>query len=196
MTEPAFDPSSALIVTDLQNDFASPGGSLYVAGGEEVVPVVNRLIERALAGGAFVAYTQDWHPEHTPHFERDGGVWPVHCVQGTWGSAFHPDLRVEGEVVRKGSGGEDGYSGFSLRDPRTGQVGETVLGELLQEHAVRRLIVTGIAADYCVKETALDGLRLGFVVEVLREAVRAVDLQPGDGDRALLDVEAAGGRLL
>src|SRR6266511_4309210 len=103
-----YDPQTALIVVDIQNDFADPGGSLYVRGGEEVVPVVNREIELAAAAGATVVYTQDWHPESTPHFAKDGGIWPVHCVQGTWGAEFHPELHVEGEVGRKGSGGEEG----------------------------------------------------------------------------------------
>src|SRR2546426_908035 len=98
--EPAYDTTSALVVTDVQNDFASPGGTLYVAGGEEVVPVVNHEIERAPEAGAFVVYTQDWHPQHTPHFERDGGTWPVHCVPGTWGGDFHPGLTVKGDGDR------------------------------------------------------------------------------------------------
>lgn len=185
----------ALIVTDVQNDFASPGGSLYVRTGEAVVPVINAQIGLALEAGSPIIYTQDWHPLHTPHFERDGGIWPVHCVQGTWGAEFHPDLDVAGDVVRKGSGGEDGYSGFSVRDPTTGRIGHTILGRLLRDRAVRSLVLTGIATDYCVKETALDGLRMGFQVRILRDAIRAVDLQPGDGERALADVEAAGGQV-
>src|SRR5881398_3476495 len=97
----AFDPHTALVVADVQNDFADPGGSLYVDGGETTIPAINALIDNALRAGAFVAYTQDWHPEHTPHFATEGGIWPVHCVHDTWGAAFHPDLRVKGEVVRK-----------------------------------------------------------------------------------------------
>ena len=106
-----YDASTALIVVDLQNDFADPKGSLYVREGEAVVPVANAQIAAALEVGALVVYTQDWHPQSTPHFEKDGGLWPVHCVQDSWGAAFHPDLRVEGDIVRKGSRGEDGYSG-------------------------------------------------------------------------------------
>jgi nicotinamidase/pyrazinamidase len=143
-----------------------------------------------------VVYTQDWHPARTPHFQRDGGMWPVHCVQDTWGAEFYADLVVQGQVVRKGTGGEDGYSGFAVRDPTTGHVGHTILGEILRDRGVRRLVLTGIATDYCVKETARDGLRMGFQVVVLRDAVRAVNLRPGDGDRALAEVEAAGGRAL
>jgi len=114
---PAYDVRTALIVVDVQNDFADPAGSLYVRGGEEIVPPVNAQIDEALAAGALVAYTQDWHPPTTPHFQKDGGIWPVHCVAGTWGAELHADLHVEGPIVKKGSGGEDGYSGFSVRDP-------------------------------------------------------------------------------
>jgi nicotinamidase/pyrazinamidase len=196
-TERAFtyDAETALLVVDVQNDFASPEGSLYVRGGEEVVPIVNEEIERATAAGAQVIYTQDWHPPDTPHFAKDGGVWPVHCVRDTWGAEFRPDLVVRGEVVRKGTGGEDGYSGFSVRDPRTGAVGVTILEEMLREHAIGRVVIAGIATDYCVRETALDARRLGFDVVVLRDAIRAVDLEPGDGERAVADVTAAGGTL-
>jgi nicotinamidase/pyrazinamidase len=114
-----YDAKAALVVVDVQNDFADPGGSLYVKDGEEVVPIANQEIDRAVAAGASVIYTQDWHPSSTPHFQKDGGIWPVHCVQGTWGAEFHPELTVKGEVIRKGTGGEDGYSGFTVRDPRT-----------------------------------------------------------------------------
>jgi len=180
---------------DIQNDFADPNGSLYVAEGEQVVPVANREIERALAAGGLVAYTQDWHPERTPHFQKDGGVWPVHCVQRTWGAEFRPDLHVAGEVVRKGGGGEDGYSGFSVRDPRSGQRGDTELGRILRERGVERIVIAGLATDYCVKETAIDGVGLGFEVRIIAEGVRAVNLRQGDGQRALDEAVAAGATL-
>ena len=112
-----YGPSTALIVVDVQNDFVDPDGSLTVAGGTDVVPVINGQIQRAKDAGAFVVYTADWHPESTPHFLKDGGIWPVHCVGNMWGSEFHPDLVVDGPVVRKGIDGEDGYSGFSVIDP-------------------------------------------------------------------------------
>jgi nicotinamidase/pyrazinamidase len=191
-----YDAETALIVTDVQNDFASPAGSLSVEGGEDVVAVINDEIERASSEGALIVYTQDWHPPTTPHFAKDGGIWPVHCVQGTWGAEFHPALMMGGDVVRKGSGGEDGYSGFSARDPRTGVVAETTMRSLLDRRGIRRLLITGIATDYCVKETALDGVRFGFDVVVLTEAIRAVDLRPGDGERALEEVRRAGGRIV
>jgi nicotinamidase/pyrazinamidase len=187
-----YDPNTALLVVDVQNDFADPAGSLSVSGGEEVVPVANREIERALDAGALVVYTQDWHPESTPHFQKDGGIWPVHCVQGTWGADFHPGLKVVGEIVRKGTGGEDGYSGFTVRDPRSGEVEGTALESILRARGVERLVVMGLATDYCVKETALDGAAKGFDTVVLLEGIRAVDLRPGDGDRALDEVKRAG----
>lgn len=190
-----YDSSTALIVVDVQNDFADPNGSLYVSGGETIIPVVNEEMTRARDAGAAVVYTQDWHPESTPHFQKDGGIWPVHCVQDTWGADFHPDLEVKGEVVRKGTGGEDGYSGFTIRDPASGAEKSTELADLLRKRGVERVVVVGLATDYCVKETALDAVRLGFETTVRAEAMRAVDLQPGDGDRALEDMASAGARL-
>jgi nicotinamidase/pyrazinamidase len=187
-----YDPETALIVVDVQNDFAHPGGSLYVAGGEEVVPVINREIELAGAARATVVYTQDWHPESTPHFAKDGGIWPVHCVMGTWGAELHPQLHVEGEVVRKGSGGEDGYSGFSTRDPESGEERSTELEDLLRQRGIRKVVVGGLATDYCVKETVIDAAERGFQVALLAEAVRAVELEPGDGRRSMEDIQRAG----
>jgi nicotinamidase/pyrazinamidase len=187
-----YDPQTALVVVDVQNDFADPAGSLYVAGGEAIVPVVNHEIERVRQAGGTIAYTQDWHPESTPHFEKDGGIWPVHCVQGTHGAEFYPQLQVEGEVVRKGIHGEDGYSGFTVRDPTSGEEKPTELEGLLRDKGVRKVVVVGLATDYCVKETAIDAVGLGFEVTVLLEAIRAVELEPGDGERALEDMRRAG----
>jgi nicotinamidase/pyrazinamidase len=191
----AYDSSTALIVVDVQNDFADPSGSLYVSGGETIVSLLNEEMARARNAGALVVYTQDWHPQTTPHFQKDGGIWPVHCVQETWGAAFHPDLEVKGDIVRKGTGGEDGYSGFTIRDPASGAEKSTELADLLQERGIERVVVVGLATDYCVKETALDAVRLGFETAVRADAMRAVDLQPGDGDRALDEMAAAGARL-
>jgi nicotinamidase/pyrazinamidase len=188
----AYDPRTVLIVVDVQNDFADPAGSLSVAGGADVVPVLNSEIAAASAAGAFVVYTQDWHPETTPHFAKDGGIWPVHCVMDTWGAALHPDLTVDGPQVRKGSHGEDGYSGFTMRDPRTGDAGPTELDGLLRERRVERVVVGGLATDYCVLQTALDARRLGYETTLLAGAVRAVDLAPGDGERAIDAMRQAG----
>jgi nicotinamidase/pyrazinamidase len=187
-----YDRATALIVVDVQNDFADPAGSLSVPGGAEVVPLVNAEIADALAAGGRVFYTQDWHPPSTPHFQKDGGIWPVHCVAGTWGAELHPDLRVDGPVVRKGVHGEDGYSGFMTRDPESGEERPTELGELLRAAAVERLVVVGLATDYCVLATALDARARDFPTTVLTAAVRAVDLQPGDGARALASLREAG----
>lgn len=188
-----YDARTALIVVDVQNDFADPMGSLYVPGGEEVIPAVNREIGRAKAAGAFVAYTQDWHPAHTPHFLQDGGVWPVHCVAETHGSEFHPALEViDAPVVRKGTGGEDGYSAFSLRDAESGAHSATELESLLQARRIERIVIVGLATDYCVKETGLDAVRLGFNAVVVTDAVRGVEVVPGDSERALRALQDAG----
>lgn len=190
--EARYGPDVALVVVDLQNDFADPAGSLSVRGGAEIVPAVNAEVARALAAGAAVAYTQDWHPAHTPHFAQDGGVWPVHCVQETWGSELHPGLSVGGPIVRKGSHGEDGYSGFSMRNPTGGMPVPTELDAILAGGGAKRIVVCGLATDYCVKATALDGVRLGYETAVLLDAIRAVDLKSGDGDAAIDEMTRAG----
>lgn len=191
----SYDRKTALIVVDVQNDFADPAGSLYVSGGEQVVGPINREIERAQAAGSPVLYTQDWHPPSTPHFAKDGGVWPVHCVAETWGASLHPDLKVTGDVVRKGAGGEDGYSGFTVRDPESGDEQRTILGELLRRHGIERVVIAGLATDYCVKDTAIDAAGLGFDTIVLIATTRAVNVQPDDGARALEAMRAAGVRV-
>ena len=190
-----YGPSSALVVVDVQNDFADPNGSLFVRGAQEVVGRINDEVQRAAAGGARVVYTQDWHPPSTPHFAKDGGVWPVHCVAGTWGAELHPDLILAGPCVRKGSNGEDGYSGFTMRDPVTGVEQPTTLEALLREQGVASLVICGLATDYCVRGTVLDACRLGFETTVLIAAVAAVDLAPGDGERALSEMIEAGARV-
>lgn len=175
-----YDTSTALVVVDVQNDFADPEGGLYVREGEQVVQAANAEIDAATAVGAPVFYTQDWHPASTPHFAKDGGVWPVHCVAGTWGAELHPGLRVAGPVVRKGVGGEDGYSGFTMRDPETGATHGTGLEELVRATGAARLVVLGLAGDVCVKATALDGAASGWPVVVPWAATRSVEMQPGD----------------
>jgi nicotinamidase/pyrazinamidase len=192
---PVYDPTTALIVVDVQNDFADPGGSLYVKSGEQVVALINGEIARTLAAGGRVFHTQDWHPESTPHFAKDGGTWPVHCVMGTWGAEFHPDLTVGGPVVRKGTNGENGYSGFSMWDPTTGETRSTGLADMLADAGVTRLVVCGLATDYCVKETVIDGRGRGYPVTVLGNAIRAVNLADGDGDRAIEAMFEAGALL-
>lgn len=190
-----YDPTTALLVVDVQNDFAGPQGSLYVRGGEEVVPLINREIERARQAGAGVFYTQDWHPESTPHFQKDGGAWPVHCVMDTWGAEFHPELVVDGPVVRKGTNGEDGYSGFTMREAATTDTIATALAEILGAAGATHIVVVGLATDYCVKSTVLDARAKGYPTTVIQDGIRAVDLQPGDGDRAIEEMLAAGALL-
>ena len=185
---------TALIVVDVQNDFADPSGSLYVPGGEEAIAYINEQIAAARAAGALVVYTQDWHPESTPHFEKDGGIWPVHCVADTRGAELHPDLEVIDDAtrIRKGVGGEDGYSAFHLRDPETGEESSTGLASRLGEVDIDRIVVVGLALDYCVKETALDASEAGFATTLLADGTRAVNLEPGDGTRAAAEMAEGG----
>ena len=189
-----YRPGTALVVVDVQNDFADPAGGLSVVGGDLIIPTINREIALAIDAGALVAATQDWHPASTPHFAKDGGIWPVHCIADTWGAALHPALTIPGDAarVRKGVNGEDGYSGFTLRDPVSGDTIATALEGLLRVAAVDTVIVCGLATDYCVKSTALDAVRLGFETSLLIDAVAAVDLEPGDGARAIEAMEATG----
>ena len=187
-----YDAHSALVIVDLQNDFADSDGSLYVRDADAVIDVANQEIEAAQAAGALVVSTQDWHPADTPHFAKDGGTWPVHCVAGTWGAEFHPRLTVAGRTVQKGTGGEDGYSGFTMVHPTSGETYATELHDLLQAHDVERVVVVGLATDYCVKETALDAVRLGYETLVLVDGVRPVELEPGDGRKAVDAMASAG----
>jgi nicotinamidase/pyrazinamidase len=191
-----YDARTALVIVDLQNDFADPAGGLAVHGGANIVPIVNGEIDMARAAEALVVFTQDWHPARTPHFNTDGGPWPPHCVAGTWGAELHPEVDEEAAAVaprvRKGVNGEDGYSGFTMRDPATGEDEPTELEALLRDDGIERVVVCGLATDYCVKATALDAARLGFEAAVLIDAVRSVDLEPGDGERAIEDMMAAG----
>jgi nicotinamidase/pyrazinamidase len=187
-----YDTRTALIVVDVQNDFADPDGNLYVTGGDRAIPFINDEIAAAREAGATVVYTQDWHPESTPHFQKDGGVWPVHCVGGTDGAEFHPDLVVAGETIRKGTGGEDGYSGFTMRDPETGEESPTGLEALLRDAGAERVVVVGLATDHCVKATALDAVAAGFDTTLLADGVRAVNMEPGDGLRAAVAMAEAG----
>jgi nicotinamidase/pyrazinamidase len=191
-----YEPRTALVVVDLQNDFADPAGSLAVHGGANLVPIINGEIEMARSAGATVVFTQDWHPESTPHFSKDGGTWPVHCVADTWGAELHPGVDTnaarDAPRVRKGANGEDGYSGFTMRDPTTGETTPTELEALLRAAGVKRVVVCGLATDYCVKATALDAARLGFETAVLLDAIRPVDLVRGDGERAIAAMTRAG----
>lgn len=177
----------ALVVVDVQNDFC-PGGTLAVAEGDRVVPPLNNLINAFLERGEPVFKTRDWHPRQTKHFTEFGGTWPVHCVQNTEGAEFHPDLvdDIHIRTVSKGLGDEDSYSGFDGTD----------LALQLRRLGVEELWVGGLATDYCVKNTVLDGLKEGFKVKAISDAMRPVDLNPGDGERAIEEMRAAGAEIV
>lgn len=180
---------SALIIVDVQNDFC-PGGALAVTDGDQVVAVLNRLIPEFERAGLPVIATRDWHPQRTRHFNTHGGIWPPHCVQGTQGAEFHADLALgKGAViVSKGTAeNADSYSGFDGVDARG--IG---LADLLRGRGVERLVVVGLATDYCVKQTVLDGLQKGFRVVVLEDAVRGVNLNLNDARQALDEMKRAG----
>jgi nicotinamidase/pyrazinamidase len=181
------NPKQALIVVDVQNDFC-PGGALAVAHGDKVVEPLNRLIDEFLERGDPVYKSRDWHPPTTKHFEAHVGTWPVHCVQNTKGAEFHQALRHDPrvEVISKGLGDKDCYSAFD----------ETDLGDRLREQNVEEVVVGGLATDYCVKNTVLDALKNGFKVKAVENAMRPVDVQPGDGERAIEEMRAAGAEIV
>lgn len=183
----AFDGKRALIVVDVQNDFC-PGGALAVTDGDRVVAPLNQLIEEFLERGDVVVKSRDWHPAQTQHFTDYGGSWPVHCVQDTHGAEFHKDLLDDPRItiVSKGIGDTDCYSAFD----------ETDLASLLREQGVEEVWVGGLATDYCVKQTALDAVRKGFKVKAVADAMRAVELKPGDGAHAIEEMREAGAEII
>lgn len=182
-------------MVDVQNDFC-PGGALPVPHGDDVVPVLNGWIAAFRGAGRPVVYTQDWHPPRHVSFRERGGPWPVHCVQGTHGAEFHPGLKVLGPAFRKGFElDRDAYSGLQGRLSSPGGPSGADLETWLRERGVRRVYIGGLAEDYCVKSTALDALKGGFETVVIREATRPVEVNPGDGELALKEVEAAGGSM-
>ncbi len=177
----------ALLAVDVQNDFL-PGGSLAVRGGDAVIAPLNAWLLRFEEARLPVFATRDWHPKDHCSFLDRGGIWPVHCVAGTPGAQFPAALRLppSAHVISKATQREaDAYSGFSGTD----------LDALLRRGSVRRLFVGGLATDYCVLRTVEDACALGYEVLLLRDAVRAVDVQPGDGERALAAMAAAGARI-
>ncbi|MBV9359308.1 MAG: isochorismatase family protein [Chloroflexi bacterium] len=190
---PGFRRGDAVLVVDPQLDFC-PGGALPVPGGDAVMPVINAWMAAAAETSIPVFVSRDWHPPRTTHFEPHGGPWPAHCVMGSPGAEFHPDLRVpeRARVFSKGMGEtEDAYSAFQARD----EAG-ALLPSALAESEVRHVYLLGLATDYCVKATGLDAREAGFAVTVVREAIGAVNLQPGDGEQALAALVDAGAELL
>lgn len=180
MTNPA---RRALIVVDVQNDFC-PGGTLAVPRGDEVVAPLNNLIAQFLDRGEPVFKCRDWHPPQTKHFQAYGGTWPVHCVQNTKGAEFHAGLMDDDriKIVSKGLGDEDCYSAFDGTD----------LAAQLQSAGIEEVWIGGLATDYCVKSTVLDALKQGSKVKAIEDAMRSVDLNPGDGERAKEEMRKAG----
>lgn len=179
----------ALIIADVQNDFC-PSGALAVPEGDKIVPVINRYIRLFRSAGLPVYITRDWHPPVTIHFREFGGTWPPHCVMGTKGAEFHPDLEVPGGalVLSKGdTPNADNYSAFDGHDEKG-----RMLENVLEDDGVTEIYVGGLATDYCVRQTALDALGKKFKVTVLLDAVKGVDLKPGDSERALKEIKEKG----
>ena len=182
-------PDSALVLVDIQNDFC-PGGALAVNEGDQIVAPVNRLVGKF----PLVISTQDWHPSNHISFKERGGPWPPHCVQGTHGAALRSDLDTETitHYFRKASSADkDDYSEFAGKD---GQ-GRS-LDEVLRINGVKKLYVVGLATDYCVLETVLDGLKYGYEVFAVTDAMRAVNVNPNDGEEALQKMAANGTHLV
>jgi nicotinamidase/pyrazinamidase len=183
------DKQAALVVVDVQNDFC-PGGALAVAEGDQVVTPLNRYIGKFADAGLPIFATRDWHPEKTVHFKAYGGLWPAHCIQGSKGAEFRADLALPQDAVIVSAGmapDEEGYSGFDAVDSSG-----VALMELLRRTNVTRIYVGGLATDYCVKQTVLDGVKRGFAVTLLEDAVRGVELAPGDSQRAIQEMLQAG----
>lgn len=176
MLHVSIDEHAALVVVDVQKDFC-PGGALAIRGGDQVVPVLNMYIKIFREAKAPIIFTRDWHPSDHSSFKSQGGVWPPHCIQNTEGAKFHLDLLVlpDGEIVSKAEKKDEAYSFFK----------GTELARKLHQRGIRRLFVGGLATDYCIKETILDGLRYGFEVYHLDDASRGVNVDPGDSERAL-----------
>jgi nicotinamidase/pyrazinamidase len=176
----------ALLIVDVQNDFC-PGGSLAVEQGDAVVPVLNEYVRKL---GIPVYASRDWHPVKTEHFKEFGGRWPPHCIRETEGAAFHRDLKLPKDtiVVTKGTHPtDDGYSAFEgvAADGRA-------LAYVLRSNGIKRLYLGGLTTDYCVRSSALDALGEGFEVVLLTDAIRGIDVKPGDADRAIEQVIRAG----
>ena len=184
-----FGPDTAFILVDIQNDFC-PGGALAVPGGDTIIPVVNRLSPLFRS----IIATMDWHPADHCSFKKQGGHWPPHCIQNTRGASLHPALDVSriSQYVRKAASRDrDEYSEFGGVDEQNRS-----LDGILKEAGIATLYVAGLATDYCVRATVLDGLRLGYVVYAITDAMRPVEVHAGDGDRALQQMVAAGAWLV
>lgn len=182
----------ALLVVDVQYDFL-PGGSLAVAAGDTIIPKVNRVIDLFRRRGLPILFTRDWHPRVTKHFKEFGGAWPPHCIQGTKGARFHRNLKIPKDAIILSKGldpEQDSYSAFQATTDRGRDLEST-----LRELGVDEVFISGLATDYCVRASALNATRRGFRVRVLTDAIRGVDLKPGDSDAALREMRAHGATL-
>ncbi len=178
----------ALLVVDVQRDFC-PGGALAVKRGDEIVPRLNSVIDAFTEADLPIFYTMDWHPPDHRSFRAQGGIWPPHCIKGTPGAEFHPSLQIVPgtRIFSKGYRADrEAYSGFD----------GTGLEKTLKSAKVKGFVIGGLTTDYCVKETTLDGRAAGFEVEVLADCIRAVNVKPGDGLRAMDEMKKAGAKLV
>lgn len=178
--------NDALVIVDVQRDFCSTG-ALPVAGGDEIVPALNKYARKFSRAKAFVVATKDWHPRNHVSFIEYGGMWPSHCVKRTTGARFHPGLKIPRgtTIIPKGtSPSEEAYSAFDGTD----------LEQELKARCIGRLFVGGLATDYCVKRTVLDALGLGFNVVLLEDAIRGVDINPKDSEKAVEEMLTKGAK--
>jgi len=179
------DKHTLLVVVDIQKDFC-PGGAVPVRGGDTIIPILNKYVQQFAEAGAPIIFTRDWHPVDHNSFKSQGGTWPPHCIQNSDGARFHPALLIPpgAEIVSKADKKDEAYSFFKGTD----------LAEDLRQRGIKRLLVGGLATDYCVKETVLDGLRLGFEVYHLDDASQGVNVKPGDSELALREMAAEGAK--
>jgi nicotinamidase/pyrazinamidase len=180
---------AALLIVDVQRDFCA-GGTLAVPHSDRVVDVLNGYIDEAVAHRITIYASRDWHPAVTSHFKPYGGPWPVHCVQGTDGAAFHGNLRLPPTSIVVSKGEDPGSPGYSALEGRTSE-GKLLLADL-QERGIDHLYVAGLATDYCVKRTVLAALAAGLSVTVFGDAIAGVDAEPGDSVRALAEMREKG----
>jgi len=181
----------ALLIVDVQNDFC-PGGALGIPEGDKIIPNINKYIKIFSQKKLPIFVTRDWHPVNTGHFKDFGGVWPVHCIQRTLGAAFHPKLKLPGDAVMLYKGmdpAKDSYSSFQAEDSR----GER-FSRLLNRLKIKELWIAGLATDYCVKFSTRDAFKHGFKVKILIDAIKGVDLKPGDSERAIKEMLKRGAK--
>lgn len=174
--------AKALLIVDVQKDFC-PGGALAVSDGDKIIPNLNRYIEIFYKNKLPVFVSRDWHPNQTGHFKKFGGLWPDHCIQGTEGACFHPGLKLPQDVIILSKGmnqDQEAYSVFQAQDR-----GLRWFEDILKSSRIRELYVGGLATDYCVKASVLDGLKKGFRVKLLIDAIKGVNINPRDSERAV-----------